>query len=55
LSFVANCRDFGSGDIGNPEAPVSIALTLEQAQQTIEFLQREMLLTTQLPDQDQRH
>jgi hypothetical protein len=35
--------------------PVSIALTLEQAQQTIEFLQREMLLATQLPDQDQRH
>ena len=35
--------------------PLSIAMTPDQARQTIEFLQREILLAAQPRQQDQRH
>jgi hypothetical protein len=35
--------------------PLSIAMTPDQARQTIEFLQREILLAAQAPTQDRRH
>jgi hypothetical protein len=35
--------------------PLSIAMTPDQARQTIEFLQREILLSSKSEDQDRRH